>query len=275
MKLGMSTWGMGEVPIDVGLKHLSDVGFDGVEITILPGYTTELDTLNPAERKRIRGLCDQHGLTICAVSDHRSLMSENPEGHAENWRRLTAGLYLCTEWASDDEVPVLCTTLGVKTDEWEPKRELILDRVGRLADYAAKVGAPVGLEAHVGSALDTPEKALWLVEQIDSPYMKLNFDISHFDAIGIPTAQSVAMLVPHSPHTHIKDQRGREFLIPGEGDFDYVDYLGEMDKAGYTGFVTVEIGRVVQRRPDYDALATATQSYKVLSEAFDRAGLTR
>jgi hypothetical protein len=32
---------------------------------------------------------------------------------------------------------------------------------------------------------------------------------------------------------------------------------------------------VVQRRPTYDALAAATQSYEVLSRAFEEAGIER
>ena len=85
--------------------------------------------------------------------------------------------------------------------------------------------------------------------------------------------------MPYSVHTHIKDERGiapdHEFLIPGEGDMDYVKYLRLMDQAGYHGYVAVEISLMVQTRPDYDALAAATQSYAVVSKAFEEAGIER
>ncbi|RME55855.1 MAG: sugar phosphate isomerase/epimerase, partial [Caldilineae bacterium] len=35
MKLGYSTWGMPTVPVDVALRHLADLGYDGVELTVL------------------------------------------------------------------------------------------------------------------------------------------------------------------------------------------------------------------------------------------------
>jgi sugar phosphate isomerase/epimerase len=89
----------------------------------------------------------------------------------------------------------------------------------------------------------------------------------------------VAALLPYSVHTHVKDERGRypdfEFLIPGEGDFDYVHYLRVMQAHGYTGFINAEISMMVQRRPDYDPLAAATQSYQVLDRAFRTAGIAR
>ena len=49
MKIGYSTWGMPELPIDTILEHLAGLGFDGVEITVIRGYTTELDTLAAAD----------------------------------------------------------------------------------------------------------------------------------------------------------------------------------------------------------------------------------
>jgi sugar phosphate isomerase/epimerase len=64
-----------------------------------------------------------------------------------------------------------------------------------------------------------------------------------------------------------------EFLIPGEGVFDYVAYLRAMQVAGYTGFITPEVSVMVQRRPNYDPLAAAAQSYTTLAAAFARAGI--
>ena len=77
----------------------------------------------------------------------------------------------------------------------------------------------------------------------------------------------------------VKDERGlapdHEFLIPGEGACDYVKVLKALDRVGYDGFVDVEISIMVQKRPGYDPLAVAEQSYRVLAPAFEAAGLKR
>jgi len=279
MKIGYSTWGMPTVPIDAALEHLARLGFDGVEPTVIPGWSTELDTLDAAERKRIRRLFDQYGLKMPAVAGHRSLLEQDSEKHAENRRRLQGAVDLCAAWAEENGTPALDTTLGGGPNDWEQLRDLILERVGELVDYAAGRGVVIAVEPHVGSSLDLPEKALWLLEQIDSPCLKLNFDISHFDVLGISTAESVAALAPHAAHTHVKDQRGRapdhEFLIPGEGPFDFVEYLREMEKAGYAGHITAEVSIMVQRRPEYDPLAAADLTYQTLDRAFREAGISR
>ena len=279
MKIGYTTWGMPDLPIDAALEHLARLGFTGVEPTVIPGYTTELDTLDPGERRRIRRLFDHHGLDMPAVAGHCSLLERDPGLRAENLRRLRGAVDLCADWGGKGGIPVLDTTLGGRPQDWDGSEDFILERLGELVDYGAGRGVTIAVEPHVGSALDLPSKALWLLRRIGSPHLRLNFDISHFDVLGLPVAETVAALAPHSAHTHVKDQRGRapghEFLIPGEGPFDFVSYLEEMERAGYEGYITVEVSKMVQQRPGYDPLAAAALSYRTLEGAFARAGISR
>jgi sugar phosphate isomerase/epimerase len=137
----------------------------------------------------------------------------------------------------------------------------------------------IAIEPHVASALDRPQPVKELIEEIGSPFLRANFDISHFNVLGMAIEETVPILAPLAAHTHVKDERGRapnhQFLIPGEGEFDYVRYLRAMREAGYDGFITVEVSVMVQRRPAYDPLAAATQSYAVLARAFEEAGISR
>ena len=66
MKLGFSTWGKPNLPIEVIIKHLANLGFDGVEIAVLPRFSTALVKLNQAERQRIPRLLQAHGLSLSA-----------------------------------------------------------------------------------------------------------------------------------------------------------------------------------------------------------------
>jgi sugar phosphate isomerase/epimerase len=118
-----------------------------------------------------------------------------------------------------------------------------------------------------------------LIELVGLPNVKVNFDISHFNVMGYSIEESVSAMAPLSVHTHVKDETGRapdhQFLIPGEGVFNYVDYLQAMHRHGYTGYISAEVSVMVQRRPTYDPLQAATQTYATLSAAFDAAGIDR
>ncbi len=279
MKIGYSTWGMPTVPIDTAISHIADLGFDGIELTIIPRFTTELSALDAAERKRIASLLKQHNLALPAIAAHSSLLETDPDAHAKNMWRLKGGVDLAVELAQRDELPAVNTTPGGKPEEWEIKKDFLAERVGELVDYGASRGVTIAMEPHIGAIIDTPEKVLELLEIVNSPYLKVNFDISHFEIIGMPTEETVSALVPVSAHTHVKDQRGIapdfEFLIPGEGTFDYVGYLKAMQAHGYDGFITAEVSFMVQARANYDPLAAATLSYETLSKAFVDAGIDR
>jgi sugar phosphate isomerase/epimerase len=279
MKLGYCTWGMPTVPVDTFVPFLAQLGYDGVELTVIPGYTTELSLLDSAERRRIARMLRDHHLELPAIAAQTHMVERDPDKAALHWGRLTGAVDLALDWALDGAPPAVDTTVGGTPEQWDELKPLLLERMGELVRYGEQRGVVIAAEPHVGSMLDTPARVLELLDAIRSPYLKLNFDISHFNVMGIPIAESVAALAPHTVHTHVKDERGvvpnYEFLIPGEGEFDYVAYLHAMRAHGYTGYITAEISIMVQRRPGYDPLAAAEQTYHVLAHAFEQAGIAR
>jgi inosose dehydratase len=279
MLLGYTTWGMPTVPIAIAIDHIARLGFDGLEIAVTPKWSTELSTLDATERQRIRRLIGEAGIYLSSVAGHANMLTEDPDQHARDVARHHAAIDLCVDLAIDGDVPVMTTTAGARPQDWEGLNGRLVERLHALGEYAASRGVTIALEPHVGQIIERPEHVAWLIEQVGLPNVRLNFDISHFNVLGLPMEATVAMLAPLAAHTHVKDETGlapdHQFLIPGEGDFDYVAYLKAMQAVGYTGFVTVEVSVMVQRRPIYDPLAAATQSYQVVSKAFDTAGITR
>ena len=118
--------------------------------------------------------------------------------------------------------------------------------------------------------------ALVLSSRIESAFAAGTADRALLEDVR---GQWVAALAPHTVHTHVKDERGVvpnfEFLIPGEGEFDYVAYLHAMREHGCDDYITAEISIMVQRRPGYDPLAAAEQTYVTLARAFEQAGIAR
>jgi inosose dehydratase len=277
MKIGYCTWGIPAVPVDTMIPFLARTGYTGIELTVIPGYTTELSVLDSAERRRIAQMLKAHHLELPAIAAQTSMVERDPEVAARHRERLTAAVDLAVDWAVDGTPPAVDTTVGGKSGQWDELKSLLVERMGELVRYGEQRGVVIAAEPHVGSMLDTPARVLELLRLIDSPYLKLNFDISHFNVQGIPIAESVGALAPYTVHTHVKDERGVvpdfEFLIPGEGEFDYVAYLHAMRAQGYEGYITAEISIMVQRRPTYDPFAAAEQTYRTLARAFERAGI--
>ncbi len=109
--------------------------------------------------------------------------------------------------------------------------------------------------------------------------VKANFDISHFNVQGVDVSESIEKVLPISVACDVKDERGVvpnwSYVAPGEGEFDYTNYLKIMKKADYKGFITIEISFQVQANPNYDPLETAKKSYEILDRAFKEANINR
>jgi sugar phosphate isomerase/epimerase len=277
--LSYSTWGMPTVPIETAVAHCAALGFDGLELTVIPGWPTDAAGLDPAARRRLRALYDDHRLALSGLSGNVPLLAAAPDEADDAMARFRGYLDLAAELQRPGERLIVTTTSGGTPAGWESSRGRLVDRLGQLAAHAERAGVVVGVEPHVGAALRRPEQALWLLEQVGSPALALHFDVSHFNVQGFPMEAVVAQLAPHSAHAHVKDERGlapdHAFLIPGEGGMDYPRYLRALRRAGYAGHVVVEISLMVQRRPGYDPLAAAARSYDVLARAFAAAGIAR
>ena len=106
---------------------------------------------------------------------------------------------------------------------------------------------------------NTPEKAVWLMENTRHDHLKLNFDISHFVAQGIDMQRSIDLCVPYAVHTHIKDGYTEDgsvhYLLPGDGEMDLVDYMVSVKEAGLAVPVYVEVSRQLSERPGFDPWA--------------------
>jgi len=283
MRIGYSTWGMRDLPIEEALPAIARIGYQGVELSVAPGWTTELYSLDAAKRAYIRRFLAEHGLVLTSVIRNVSMVEEDEQAKggeytaAANMQSLRDAIDLTAELATPGEPAVMTTHLGGRPEDWEALRGLAVERLLELAGYAAARKVIIAVEIHSGSMLNLPERVIWLFDQVRHPAVRLNFDISHMEVMGIGIDQSVPVLAPYSIHTHVKDQRGRypnlEFLTPGEGPFDFVHYLKAMQDAGYTGFVTVEVSIMVQNRPHYDPFFHAQLAYWTLRKAFYVAGI--
>jgi sugar phosphate isomerase/epimerase len=273
MRIGYCSWGMMEIDIEKVIPAVAKIGYHGLELAVTSRWPTALETLTNSKRHRISELLDQYNLVLTGVAGHTSMCDDDEDKNAVNMQRLRDSIDLTAELKQEGELSIMVSLIGGKEDEWDTKKDIIAERVRALGDYAADRGVILAVEPHCGTAFDLPERAVWLMETLNHPSVRLNFDISHFDIRGISIDDCVPQLVPWSVTTHVKDQRGtypnHEFMTPGSGPFDFVHYLSAMYNAGYTGFIGIEVSVMVQRQPHYDPFVDAALGYYALRHAFN------
>jgi sugar phosphate isomerase/epimerase len=289
MKLGYNTWSMPTLSFDNAVAHLGRLGFDSVEVTVSEGWQTDVMLLAPGEAARWRRVAAEAGVAMTSLTANVPVLVENGAWRAAR-ERLTRSLALAAELGEPGQrMPVSLTASGppdrgqlppVSSEEaWRKDRALVIERFSELAAIAAPLGVRVALEPHFATVVCNAPRALDVLHAVGSAALGLNFDVSHFAVQGLPIAEAARALGPHAIACEVKDQRGVapdfQFLIPGEGDFDYPAFLRQLVASGYDGSVAVEISVFRQRVQGYDPYDAAARSYSVLAKAFDDAKIAR
>src|SRR5262249_38387083 len=135
MKIGYCTWGMPTVPVDIILPFLAGLGYAGVELTVIPGYTTELSTLDSAERRRIARMLKDNHLELPSIASQTHMVERDPDVAARCWARLTGAVDLAVDWAQDGVPPSVDTTVGGASGQWDELKPLLFERMGELVRY--------------------------------------------------------------------------------------------------------------------------------------------
>jgi len=313
MRIGYNTWSMATVPYQVFVPKLADIGYTALAVSVVPGYmiggsyvpnAADLAALTPDDRRRLRAAVEERGLELASAVGNQSLMESDEDKSAGYLQRLRDTLDLCVEVAPrGGPAPTLNTGAAGRSAEFEAKKGMLVDRLGALTQYARQRGVVICIEPHVGGAIDTLERAEWLVRAVNDDHCRLDFDVSHFEVAAIPLEESVPRLAPLAGAVEIKDQNYRyldepardgwriegnglgrttapdgrslefQFLLGGEGDFDLPQYLRMMHEQGYTGAVGFEASVQCQARPGYDALAAAESTYRWMADGWQKAGI--
>ena len=273
ISLGFSLYGMKTLSLDQALETCSEVGYRNVELTLNPGYPTEPKLLSADARKVLRGKLASLSLDVSGLMLNLSLTVDD-QVHARNLDALKEAAQFGRDLLSPAK-PLIETVLGGKPQEWDTVKDRMAERLKEWAAVAEKAEMLLTVKAHVGSAVNTPERLLWLLQKVDSQAVKAAYDYSHFKLQGIGLEDSMKALLPYTRFIHVKDAAGDtkkfQFLLPGDGDTDYAVYFGLLRKHGYKGPVVVEVSGQVFSKLGYDPVVAARKCFTVLNTAMAKA----
>ena len=275
VSLGFSLYGMKGVPLADAVRTCAKIGYDGVEVCLTPGWANPAD-LSAQGCRQVRSVLQSTGLAVLALMEQIYVLDRDmPKQVALDRIRKAAE----TGHALSTAKPKIETVLGGKPADWEPSKAAMVERLGLWANEAQSNQAILCIKAHVGGAVDTPDKLLWLYRQVNRPALKLTYDYSHFQLMGLPLEQSLRAVVPYSAFIHVKDTAGDaehpRFLLAGDGTVDYNAYFRLLKAAGYSGPVVAEVSAQLQHLASYNPVQAAQRCYACLSPALESAHLAR
>lgn len=275
MKLAYGNYGMPHTPFKEMVLQIADIGYDGVELCVNARYPTSPGQLTSLERQELKTIIGDSGLAIDKLMV-TSIKLLEPNRHAR-LQHLDQLRQVFDFGAELGLTPIIVsTTIGGRIADWDEQKELVAQCLSEWVEVAQAYQGFIAFEPHVNAIVHNPQRALWLLQTLDQPNLKINFDYSHFELLDISLAEAINQLEPYIISTHVKDVHGRppdfQFLLPGQGQVNYVDYFQQLQSIGYNGFITAEISAQIFNKLDYNPLAAAQFAYDALSAAFVKIG---
>ncbi|OLC84166.1 MAG: hypothetical protein AUH72_02610 [Acidobacteria bacterium 13_1_40CM_4_65_8] len=113
----------------------------------------------------------------------------------------------------------------------------IVTNIRRLADQYPDMSFV--FENHDGAS-SRPEICREILERVDRPNARLNFDPINFEHAGIDTLTALGELQPLIAHVHLKGLDDGRFCEFGAGSIDLTPHLSALVAGGYRGGFSVE-----------------------------------
>ncbi len=238
----------------VSAEKIAGFGYEAIEIC-RPHLNQLLgEAISSADRRAFRDRISGYGLEIAAISGHASVGHGDPErrkAEIESYKRAL-------DFAADVGAPIV-NTLGKWTPprvttfgqmDWSPQltpaqhaqliergqpeahRQLIMDVIGDLAEYAESRGTCVGLED-----FDPGPRAFWanLIREINSPALWMNMQCLYGETPG----EAIRKRRDVVKHFHLlPPQEGYGYSGWSRGE--YIDFINALREIGYRGYFQIE-----------------------------------
>jgi len=271
MKLGIINSAFQQAGIDTasGLKHISRIGFDCVDVF------TEAVGISRKEVSLVANASEKLELPIISLPVVAlGLLDFNEpvrEFHLERCRKFVD---LAKSWGAKNILLVL--------GEYVWQREVIapqaqwqwgLETCRRLGDYADRKGIDIALELEPFrlSLLNNVAAMVRFLDDCQHPRVRANIDVSHL-VLSDTTPADLRKLKGKAIHVHVSDCDGKVHgdLPPGRGVVKFVPYLQAIKELKIDGAVSIEL----EYSPDPQRIVDwVEEAYRQTARLMDLVGL--
>lgn len=156
-----------------------------------------------------------------------------------------------------DIMRVCASSLMFRNEPHQPQLDILAEWFKDAVKVAEEYGVKLAVENHIDYNSD---EFVWLLNEVNSPYLGLNFDTGNFLRLLDDPIEGMRKLADHTLATHIKDLKLRRDAKPtdwfffsstpvGDGLVDNEKLARLLKDADYKGFLAVEIDHL---HPDYN-----------------------
>jgi len=247
LRLSCADFSFPLLPHDAVLQLISLLDLRGVDIGLFAGRShlrPETELRQPARSgERLRRSLAHHGL---AAADIFLQVHENFTDFAVNHPEPSRRKFACEQFtrtldyaaaAGSKHLTVLPGVL-FKSESRAASLSRAAEQLSWRIEEARKMRITVAVEPHVGSLVDTPERALSFAARV--PNLGLTLDYAHFTRAGIPDSQ-IEPLASRATHFHARcAHKGRLQASFQQNTIDFRRALGALKRQRFAGWIALE-----------------------------------
>ncbi len=243
-----------DMTADAFFALLADIGYEAVDLF---ADSNDFGELVPAAKK--------HGLVITCIIGHNGITQglNNRETHEECERQLRKSIDIAADYGI---LSVVCFSgirqPGIGEDE---AAEITAEGLRRLAPYAERKGVNLILELlnskvdHNGYQCDHTDWGVAVCELVNSPRVKLLYDIYHMQIMEGDIIRTIRDNIAHIGHFHTAGVPGRHEVDETQ-ELNYSAIARAIDQTGYDSYVGHEF------IPEGDAVDALRQAFKIFKQ---------
>ena len=236
------------IPFEDAIRRIKELGFDAAET--YNWKTMDLDAVKKA--------LDETGVELLSMCTTEFRLTD--PAYRQAW---LDGLQESCDAANKLGVKKLITQVGQDTGApREEQHAAIVETLKLAKPILEKAQVTIMLEPlntyvnHPGYYLWSSVEGFEIVREVDSPYVKIIYDIYHQQVMEGNIIPNVINNLDCIAHLHSAGHPGRHELQYGESDYKVI--FAAIDKAGYTGACGLEYGPLL---PPEESLIIAKHIY--------------
>jgi sugar phosphate isomerase/epimerase len=238
----------GENPEQV-LKKVAEVGFITTQYNMAcSGLAAMPDAVLPTTAHAISQASQKTGIRIAAVSGTYNMIHPDIALRQQGQKRLNVIAASCA--AMGTNLITLCTGTKHATDQWAHHADNNSNQAWHDLTHAFEAAIEIanrhniylGIEPELANVVNSPTKAKQLIEDMQSPRLKIIYDAANLFEVATLNEQrktistAIDLLGDHIIMAHAKDRTPQgEFATAGTGCLDYTHYLKTLKSIGFAG----------------------------------------
>jgi len=244
----------GDVSYDAFFGACAEIGYDAVEMW---GRGDDFD--------EVVGTARTHGLAVASFTGHGGMGNglNNRAYHDECERELRASI----DVAAANDIPGMICFSGNRYEGAGDEEciDIAAEGLRRIAPYAEEKGVNLNLELlnskrdHVGYQCDRTAWAVAVIERVDSPRVKVLYDIYHMQIMEGDVIETIRQNVQWIGHFHTAG-------VPGRHDMDETQELNYAAIARAIGETDYDLYVGHEFSPKADAIEALRKTFGVFDQ---------